>query len=179
MKRRMLVLVLVVGGLLTVAVAGGAWATSGRALPAPGDPGGTITTFTLTVDGRQVAAFGDLVSMTSGVESETLVTTNGDKIVKTLLPSKRMPDSVILRRGLSDSLELSAWHELVINGDVAAARRNATLTLFQSDGTPVARYHLENAWPSKLEVGELTTAGAELVAETVTLVCDRIQRVAV
>ena len=79
--------------------------------------------------------------------------------MKTLLPGKRMPDSVVLSRGLSDSLELAAWHDLVLNGDVAAARRRDADDV-PGDGTPVARYHLENAWPSKLEIGELTSGGA-------------------
>ena len=134
-----------------------------------------ITVFTLTVDGRQVASFADLVSLTSGADPSTLVSTSGEKIVKTLLPSNRMPDSVVLRRGLSDSLELAAWHDLVLDGDVAGARKNATLTMYQSDGTPVARYHLENAWPSKIDSASLTSGGTSFVSETVTLVCDRIR----
>ena len=48
----------------------------------------------------------------------------------------------------------------------------------RDDGTPVARYHLEMAWPSKLEVGGLKAGASEVLMETVTLVCEHIQRVA-
>ena len=36
--------------------------------------------------------------------------------------------------------------------------------MYATDGTPVARYHLENAWPSKLEIGQLTS-GRHLVGD--------------
>jgi hypothetical protein len=42
----------------------------------------------------------------------------------------------------------------------------------------VARYSLENAWPAKLGIGSLTVGSSSVVMETVTLVCDRLQRVA-
>ena len=42
----------------------------------------------------------------------------------------------------------------------------------------MARYHLEMAWPSKLEVGGLKAGASEVLMETVTLVCEHIQRVA-
>ena len=50
--------------------------------------------------------------------------------------------------------------------------------MYNFDGAPVARYHLENAWPSKLEIGSLKAGASEVLMETVTLVCEQIQRVA-
>ena len=75
--------------------------------------------------------------------------------------------------------ELAAWHELVILGDIAAARKNVSLTMYDSTGDPVARYHLTNAWPSKLEIGALQAGGSQVVFETVTLSAELIQRVSV
>ena len=66
----------------------------------------------------------------------------------------------------------------MLNGDVAAARKNTSLIMYSTDGTPVARYSLENAWPSKLDTGQLKSGTTSFVTETVTLVCDRIRRVA-
>ena len=50
-------------------------------------------------------------------------------------------------------MELWLWHEAVLMGDIVAARKSCSLVMYATDGTPVARYHLEMAWPSKLEVG--------------------------
>jgi phage tail-like protein len=50
--------------------------------------------------------------------------------------------------------------------------------MYDSDGHPVARYHLENAWPSQLEVAPLKAGSNEVLYETVTLMCDAAQRIA-
>jgi hypothetical protein len=46
--------------------------------------------------------------------------------------------------GLSDSYETSS----------AAKRkaRSSTLRMYRYDGSPTAKYYLENAWPSKVEI---------------------------
>jgi phage tail-like protein len=41
----------------------------------------------------------------------------------------------------------------------------------------VARYHLENAWPSKLEVTGLRSGGTEIAVESLTLVHEGLERV--
>ena len=58
------------------------------------------------------------------------------------LPGKRTPPTVTLKRGKNKNMEMAAWHELVVLGDVAAARKSCSLTMFNTKGEPVARYHL-------------------------------------
>jgi phage tail-like protein len=82
-----------------------------------------------------------------------------------------------LKRGMSQSMELSAWHEAVIQGNIVAARKSAGLVMYDSDGKPVARYQLENAWPSKIELGGLKAGSNEVLMGTVTIVAERIQLV--
>ena len=43
---------------------------------------------------------------------------------------------------------------------------------------PVARYHLENAWVSKIEIGALKAGASEVLMETVTIACETLQRIA-
>ncbi len=59
-------------------------------------------------------------------------------------------------------------------GDIAAAQKNCTLTVYNTEGKPVARYHLEKAWPSKIEVAGLKAGANEMLMEAVTLVAERI-----
>ena len=93
------------------------------------------------------------------------------------LPGKRNPPTVILKRGKNNSMELWAWHEAVLQGNMAAARRSCSLVMYNVDGKPVARYHLEDAWPAKIEIGGLKAGASEVLMETVTLTCTHIQRV--
>ncbi len=84
-----------------------------------------------------------------------------------------------LKRGMTKNIEMAAWHELVVLGDVAAARKSCSLTMFNTKGEPVARYHLTEAWPAKIEIGALKAGASEVLMETVTIVCEHIQRVSV
>jgi hypothetical protein len=119
----------------------------------------TASRFSLTIDGVEIALFSELVA----IDSE-----DG--------PVQRTPPTVTLKRGQNNDMGLFAWHQSVVEGQVAAARKSCTLTMYASDGTAVARYHLEAAWPSKVEISGLKAGASEVLYETVTLTADDIQR---
>jgi T4-like virus tail tube protein gp19 len=43
------------------------------------------------------------------------------------------------------------------------------LVMYDSNSKPVARYHLENAWPSKIDVGSLDASKTEISIETLEI----------
>ena len=178
MKSRTLVAALLAGAIL-VAAAIGAWTSSSQGAAAP--PGGeplTAARFELTIDGHSLAVFSELVGISSSVDIENVRLDTNPKRKLKKLPGKRTPPTVTLKRGMTRNIELAAWHELVILGDVAA-RKNVTLTMYDVTGDPVVRYHLTNAWPSKLEIGALKAGASSILMETVTLVAEFMQRVSV
>ena len=131
----------------------------------------TASRFSITIDGVEIASFSELVGITTEVKEIEFVE-SGDEVSKTL--------QVTLRRALTRNTEMSAWHEMVILGDVAAARKDAMLTALSDSGAPVLRYKLTGAWPSKIEIGSLKDkSGATVLMETVTLTCEFIQRVSI
>jgi phage tail-like protein len=143
-------------------------------------PGDAITAarFSIVIDGYQIASFSELVGITTEVEPVELMASSDKEVLLKKLPGKRKPPTLTLKRGKNQSMELWLWHEAVLHGDIIAARKSCSLVMYATDGTPVARYHLEMAWPSKLEVGALKAGASEVLMETVTLVCEHIQRVA-
>ncbi|MDW5330088.1 phage tail protein [Plantactinospora sp. KLBMP9567] len=133
--------------------------------------------YSLQIDGVEIAAFPEL----SGISSEVLpaeLESTGREAGTRRLPGKAKPATLVLKRGKNSSLELWNWQALAISGDPGAAR-NGSLVMYATDGTPVARYHLEHAWPSKLEIGAVKAGAGEVLMETVTIVCERLQRVSV
>ena len=107
--------------------------------------------FGISVDGVQVGVFSKLTS-------EAGDATGAAKFIT-------------LSGGRTQGIEMAAWHELVILGDVAAARKNATIVMYGTSGRPVRTYHLTNAWPSKLSLdstqrGQLRAATVMLMYET-------------
>jgi phage tail-like protein len=134
--------------------------------------GGTkvISFFSISIDGTE-AFFSELVTLTSEVDTNSKRQEAGHH-------EHEAAGLVIMRRGLTSDATLSAWHELAAVGNVAAAKKNLTLSLYFDALTVGAAYMLQGAWPAKVEIasGANPTTGA---TETVTLACDRISRLAI
>ena len=118
----------------------------------------TASRFGISIDGVQIGVFAQLIS-----EAD--------------LGTGAAGKAITLTGGRTQGIEMASWHELVILGDVAAARKSATIVMYDSSGSPVKRYHLENAWPSKLsldtsERGKLRTASVMLMYETLRVQVD-------
>ena len=113
--------------------------------------------FSLVVDGVEVGAFSELAAVSQGD------------------PFKGQPPTLIFKRAQTTDLRLSAWHQSVVDG-LPAARKSATLVMYAAGGTPVARYHLESAWPAKIEIGGRRAGASEVLTETVTVTFDDLQR---
>jgi phage tail-like protein len=137
----------------------------------------TAARFSITIDGYEIASFSELQGITTEVEPVDFLESTDKEVVFKKLPGKRKPPTIVLKRGKNTSMELWAWHEAVLQGNIVAARKSCSLIMYNFDGAPVARYHLENAWPSKLEISALKAGASEVLMETVTIVCEHIQRV--
>jgi phage tail-like protein len=138
----------------------------------------TANRFALTIDGYEIATFQELQGITAEVEPPEYWEPSPTNPTATPLSGKLKPPSVTLKRGMNGSLELWAWHEAVRAGTLGAARRSCTLTMFNADGKPVAKYWLEKAWPNKIDLAGLKAGASEALIETVTLTCEHIRRVA-
>jgi phage tail-like protein len=137
----------------------------------------TAARFAIVIDGVEIAQFSELSGITTEVEPVDFLESSDKEIIFKKLPGRRKPPHITLKRGKNTSTELWSWHEAVLNGDIAQARKSCSLVMYGFDGKPVARYHCENAWPAKLEVGALKAGASEVLMETVTIVCENIQRV--
>jgi phage tail-like protein len=126
--------------------------------------------FSLTVDGVEIARFSGLGGISS--EIDVVEYLEGDK-TRSMMPGRRRPPIVMLKRGMGGDTSIAAWHESVASGDVGA-RKNCSLKMLDAEGRVRATYALDSAWPSKLEVASI--GGTSAFYETVTLVCGEIRR---
>jgi phage tail-like protein len=138
----------------------------------------TAAKFNLTIDSVVIGQFSELAGINSEVQPVELMETSGDQLFLKKLPGQVKPPTVTLKRGVNKDMGVFAWHQSVVEGQLAAARKSCTLTMYASDGTATAKYYLENAWPSKVEISGLKAGASEVLYETVTLTCEAIQRVA-
>jgi phage tail-like protein len=131
----------------------------------------------VAIDGYEIATFSELSGIIAEVEPLDYWATDPSGVQVNKLPGKIKPPTVTLKRGMNGSLELWAWHEAVRTGNMNAARRSCSLTMFNAEGKPVAKYWLEKAWPSKMDLAGLKAGASEALMETVTLTCEYIKRV--
>jgi phage tail-like protein len=137
----------------------------------------TAARFSITIDGYEIASFSELQGITTSVEVVDYLSSSDKDLILKKLPGKRNPPTVVLKRGKNNSMELWGWHEAVLFGNMMQARKSCSLVMYNVEGKPVARYHLEHAWPSKIEIGSLKAGASEVLMESVTIVCEHIQRV--
>jgi phage tail-like protein len=129
--------------------------------------------FVLEVDGVARGAFSDMT-----IVSELQGPTHIDDAADSPAGAERISATVALVRQQDEDAVMFAWHEAVVDGSINAARKNCSITVFSSSGTPVARYRIENAWPSRIQVGPVGVSPTGMLLESVTLMCDAVRRVA-
>lgn len=135
--------------------------------------------FGISVDGHSLASFSRLAGLKMEMETVDYVPSPELEVLfLNRVAGVRKPVSVKLARPRSSTMDLWTWHEAA---RLNPARGSKKLTLQIHDGAskPVPRYYLENAWPSKIEIGGLTAGGSTSMMETVTMTCEFIQRVSV
>lgn len=130
--------------------------------------------FGLEVDGVQVTMLTEVRGL--GWEREVIeLREGGDPDAATRrLPGRMKTGEVTLTRGLTADLTFVQWMRDPV--PVGQPRRAVSLALFDREGRAVARFHLENAWPSKLEIADLRSEGNEVALESLTLVHEGLER---
>jgi phage tail-like protein len=159
----------------------------------PAAAGGLISTdpivtryFYLELDGTAL-----ILSGVSGldIELEVVTTTqNGpdgkQQVVKALGGRMKVPDISLTRMAPADAMSDPLWKWFIAVRDKgmkiggrAAERKNGSIVLYDSSNTEVGRFNFLNGWPSKISTDALSTDSNEAVKETITIVCESIDRV--
>jgi hypothetical protein len=123
----------------------------------------SVSRVSLTIDGFEIAAFSDLQEVTSSIK---LPRVDGKA-------AQLDPLRIVLERTATNSVEMASWHRQATT-QLTGYRRDATLTIFNSEGEPTLKIFLEKAWPAEYH---LEQQGDQMV-ERVTLTATSIQRVA-
>ncbi len=139
----------------------------------------TAARFAIIVDG-EVSDFTELQGITTEIEvAEYMASSDNDVILKKL-PGRTKPPTITLRRGKDSSTMMSAWHDAARQAQLTGeARKSCSLVMYNAAGAAVARYHLNNAWPTKIELAGLRSGTNEVLMESVTITCESLTRMSV
>jgi len=133
--------------------------------------------FRVEIDGISAAAFSEVEigeSTTDVIEYRE----GTDPTHVRKLPGLTRFGDVVLRRGVTTSLELAQWHRQVVAGQGGASRRNVVIVVEDATGADLLRFVVSDAWPTKFGPIRLAAGGNEILIETLELANEGIERVA-
>lgn len=125
-----------------------------------------------------VGAFRECTGL--GSESQVVEYRATDERGKPILirePGTMKYQDVVLKRGITDSMDMWQWRKQVEDGDIQGARRSGTITLYNQKGEAVARWTFENAWPSKVNGPTYDAKTNEVAIEELTITHQGYKRV--
>jgi len=122
------------------------------------------------VDGIAIAQFKELTGVSSEIEViEHRENKAGGVHVMKKLPGHTAGGDIVLARGKTADPALWKWHKQVQDGDIAGARKNGSVVLYDYARGEIARYNFVNGWPSKVGLGALQAAGNDVLLESCTI----------
>jgi phage tail-like protein len=120
----------------------------------------------------------------SGLGSETeiiehkVMSENGQEVIMKI-PGRLKWEDVTLKRGITSTMDVWDWRKQVEDGDVKGARKNGSITMFNQELKPVARWDFERAWPAKVSGPQPKSDSNEIAVEEMMIVHEGIRRVKV
>lgn len=93
-------------------------------------------------------------------------------------PGQRKPPTITLKRGMTNDLSAWNWHKEAIEGGIASARCNGTISILDAEGKPAASFNVLNAWPVKVNMPALASSANSVGVEEIQLACEGFQRAA-
>lgn len=125
--------------------------------------------FSLEIDSLTIAYF----TGCSGLSLEYAVTefthADGSKVVQTKRPGKPQYSEVVLKRGFSADKALYDWFDEVVAAGSPTPYKTGSIVIFDRQGAEVARFNLEQCWPSKLSVSDLSAGSDDVMVEEMTI----------
>ena len=133
--------------------------------------------FSVEISGKVNGLFTEVSGL--GSETETVehkpVSSKGVDFVQKM-PGRLKWSDITLKRGITATMDVWAWRQLVVDGKVKDARANGTIIMFDTSGTPVAQWDFVGGWPSKVSGPSLTSDSTAFGVEEMTIVHEGIKR---
>lgn len=132
------------------------------------DIGGVITGYFTECSG--------LGSETETIESKVVNDKGIEVIMK--VPGRLKWGDITLKRGITSDMQIWDWRKKVEDGDVAGARQNGSVVMYDQSLAEKARWNFMNAWPSKVSGPSPKADSNEIGIEELVIVHEYITRVA-
>ena len=134
--------------------------------------------FGLEIEGKLSGFFtsvNGIGSESEVIEHKIVNPETGETIIQKL-PGRMAWTDVTLKRGVTSSIDIWEWRQQVVDGKVDDARTNCSVTAYNQANEEIARWNLDNAWPSKVVGPEMDSGSQDYMIEEVTIVHEGMAR---
>ena len=134
--------------------------------------------FMIDVGGKITGYFTEVGGLGSENEviEQKVVTDKGVEVILKI-PGRLKWGDVTLKRGITSSMDMWDWRQMVVDGKVTDARMNGSIVMFDRESKEAARWNFVNGWPLKISGPSPKSDSNEIGIEELTLVHESILRV--
>lgn len=117
----------------------------------------------------------------SGIGSESdviehrVIDPDGNEIVRKI-PGRTHFGNIVLKRGITSDMDTWDWRQLVVDGDIAGARKDIAIVMYSKDFVEIARWQFFNAWPSKITGPQPKADGNDVAIEELAIAHEGMYR---
>jgi phage tail-like protein len=109
------------------------------------------------------------------ITEQKVVNEKGQEMVLKI-PGRLKWENIVLKRGITSSMDIWEWRKKVEDGKVDEARHDGSITMFDQQLNPVACWEFYRAWPVKVTGPSVKADSNEIGVEELTLAHEYIIR---
>ena len=131
--------------------------------------------FIVKIDGIAIPKVTEVSGLKSEVDKIDLKqqTEDGKYVVRQVI-GRHKPGEITVTRGLTDSKTVSDWLKQVTQGDLAGARKTASVEMLDYEGSPIKTYNFTNCWVRSIEISGLKAGATEQATEKFVICFDEV-----
>lgn len=122
--------------------------------------------FIVEINGTQVGGFSDVTGLEVRTEFDEYREGGVNDYVHKIAKETRYPN-LTLKRGITDAIELWAWHQQIVSGDIQ--RKTVSVVLLDAQRQEKWRWIFRDAYPVKWNGSDLVATGNTVMVESVEL----------
>jgi len=133
--------------------------------------------FALEVQGIEEATFREASGFESSHEviEHREVGKNGKQYISKQPGNLKWAD-ITLRRGVTDSMDLYHWRQLVVDGKLSQARKSGSVVLYNAANESIGRFDFVRGWPSRWKGPDVNTTNNAVAIEELTIAHEGLVR---
>jgi phage tail-like protein len=125
--------------------------------------------FALEMGGLTVGWFTGCSGLSLEFDTVTFKEGDGAKVIERKRPGKPKYSEIVLKRGFTTDKALYDWFDTVVQASDKTPYKTGSIVIYDRTQTEVARFNLEQCWPSKLTASDLQAGSDEVMIEELTI----------